>query len=741
MTDNFQQDPEELPDWLKELRSRGSIEDDADPIENPAPEDEQFSAETHSPLEDQDSVIEAQDAVPPSEADSPPAEEPNWLSEIRRRHQQSQPESEAMPEQESDPIPDEASIPAIPPNEEITESDDENDPDLARWEAPPILEVPVEPQSSSSEEAVNSELTSDNEGQEAEVIHTEDSLSQENDALAEELNNAESGIERSEESNLEDGGYADLQAWLGNDISEESDPIQEQAPPSSDTAHDKNELENDEAQTPVIDGIEDIAGRGSENPPSDKLEPETDFPLPSLESELNDIEDISFDAADDNQGEDSEVAAEQKSPEDFEELMSWLSDETQKDEQSSGPRPFSTLSEDDLEPADLPDWLQDLKPGAQPQQEEHTDLESGGADALYESYYPDDGNRDNGPLDGLSGILPAEPEIAQYGQAKLPTGELNINKGQLNHAANFEAVLEKEGAPLDDHNKRIALPLRALRLLFAGLIMLAVLFPLISGTQTASRPPLGSLPESTAFYNQIDLLPPNVPVLVAFEVQPALYGEMKPLMSTVINHLLDKQARLVFISTQPTGPSLAEKLLREELSHQPSVTAGDYVNLGYLSGGSAALRYFAASPRDATLLPQLWDTPILQSINTISNFGIVLVVTGDADDGRAWIEQVSPLTSDGLFALASAQAGPLLDPYLDSDPVTVRSLVSGLSGAGYYESLRNRDGLAREYWDAYSYGLGTIAMLILFGGLYSRLIQMRPERKAPVQEKDGDDAS
>ncbi len=80
------------------------------------------------------------------------------------------------------------------------------------------------------------------------------------------------------------------------------------------------------------------------------------------------------------------------------------------------------------------------------------------------------------------------------------------------------------------------------------------------------------------------------------------------------------------------------------------------------------------------------------------------------------------------MALSSAQAAPLLLPYLQSQPTTLRALVSGLNGAGYYESLRSRDGLGRAYWDAYSYGLGAIVILILMGGLYSRLIQIAPQR-------------
>jgi hypothetical protein len=51
-----------------------------------------------------------------------------------------------------------------------------------------------------------------------------------------------------------------------------------------------------------------------------------------------------------------------------------------------------------------------------------------------------------------------------------------------------------------------------------------------------------------------------------------------------------------------------------------------------------------------------------------------------------------------------------------------------LQGAALYERMRGQDGLGRAYWDSYSFGLGAVLLLILLGGLYGRLIQLRPEK-------------
>jgi hypothetical protein len=104
------------------------------------------------------------------------------------------------------------------------------------------------------------------------------------------------------------------------------------------------------------------------------------------------------------------------------------------------------------------------------------------------------------------------------------------------------------------------------------------------------------------------------------------------------------------------------------------------------------------------------------------------VVASESDHGRAWIEQAGDEIPNGLLLLSSAQAGPALRPYLSSEPAVARGLAAGFAGAAYYERLRAQDGLGRAYWDSYSYGLGAAVLLILLGGLYGRVIQMRPEK-------------
>ncbi|MEX1071962.1 MAG: hypothetical protein WEC37_04980, partial [Anaerolineales bacterium] len=237
-------------------------------------------------------------------------------------------------------------------------------------------------------------------------------------------------------------------------------------------------------------------------------------------------------------------------------------------------RAFSQGEGETLSPGEIPSWLQAIRPGGTFPEED-----TRSAEMLPQA------EETAGPLAGLSGILPAEPEIVRVGKPPVFSARVDITEGQARHAAAFSQLVANEAQPKEDATHRVALPTRVLNWTIAAVILLATLFPLILQSQGAPRPELNAIPESAEVFNIIDVLPPDAPVLVAFEVQPSLFGEVQAPAAAVLRHLLDKQARLVFISTQATGPALAEKLLQEQLSELPSVATQDYINLGYLSGG------------------------------------------------------------------------------------------------------------------------------------------------------------
>ncbi len=392
--------------------------------------------------------------------------------------------------------------------------------------------------------------------------------------------------------------------------------------------------------------------------------------------------------------------------------------------------PAFTEGTEDITPGELPGWLKAIRP---------SEIAAEGAGSEEREPFSEVPEKEEGigPLAGLSGVLPAEPEAIQAIKPPVYTARLELTDSQSQHVEALRKILEEEGQSKEDHHRQTTLPARLLNTIMSVALLLAVLVPVVSQNITIPEPEPDSLPESAEVFNQIDVLPAEAPVLVAFDLQPALYGETKAVVSALLTHLLDKSARLVFISTQPTGPALAERILQEEEDAQPAIATGDYTNLGYLSGGTAALRSFLSDPRSATFSVTAlglnpWVNPALESVQHISDFAMVIVVSGNAEDVRMWIEQGAAELNNGFFAVTSAQAAPLLKPYFETQPRILKGLVSGLQGAMLYEGLRGQGGDGHNLWDAYSFGLGAITLIILLGGLYGRVIHMRPEppRKA-----------
>lgn len=384
------------------------------------------------------------------------------------------------------------------------------------------------------------------------------------------------------------------------------------------------------------------------------------------------------------------------------------------------------------DPDDLltePGWLESLRPIEDFPHE----------DARSAAMLPE-GPQQEGPLAGLSDVLPTSHLVGQVGKSVEYSTRLQVTGSQRQHAAVLQELLQSEEQRTADPVGR-PLGNRLLGLLGSLLLITAVLVPLVTGSQSAGRPDSTQAPEVRNIFNSIDVLPAGAPVLVAFDLQPAQYGEVAPAVSAVLGHLLDKQARLVLLSTQESGPALAERLLVEHLGNTPLVSTGSYLNLGYLSGGSAALRSLTSDPRGVVLSgpgrSDPWQTPALQSIQHLRDFAMILVIASDGDSVRVWIEQAGTELPAGLYAITSAQAQPLLRTYLQSSPPSLRGLVSGVSGAVIYERLRGDVGLGRHYWDAYSYGLGAMVLVILFGSLYSRLAQTTEPKPAKPGASSG----
>lgn len=401
------------------------------------------------------------------------------------------------------------------------------------------------------------------------------------------------------------------------------------------------------------------------------------------------------------------------------------------EEKAESPPPYS---EDDIAPAEMPSWLQAMRP-------EGVDDPLG----LEIDKTPEEPET-TGPLAGLENVLPAEPGDILFGAHLVPRVDLYVSKTQQSHIAILQEMITEEEESPPVKRRTLAIPQQILRWMIAGLLYLAILIPVF--THQSNTPlPSNAHPEISAMAEIINSLPPNSPVLVAFEYQPGLSGEMEAASAAVLDHLLIRGAELAFISTSPTGPGLIEHYLDTILSNHAYIADRKYPNLGFISGGTAALLNFTTRPQSTVPIVNMrdaegneingWEVEPLNQINQINDFALILVITDDPDTARSWIEQVQPHLMDmnniensiPMVMVVSAQAEPLVYPYYDISPKQVSGLVSGLSGGATYETISVRENIASRYWDGFGSGLSATILIIIIGGIYNLFRGWRESRK------------
>jgi hypothetical protein len=406
------------------------------------------------------------------------------------------------------------------------------------------------------------------------------------------------------------------------------------------------------------------------------------------------------------------------------ELPEWLGEEAEKTPPAESALTPGEKGEE-LVQADLPSWLESMRP-----------IESAALPGpVVEA--SDKQVEGTGPLAGLRSVLPSEFEIGAVSAPAAYTVKLQLSETQKSHVSVIESLVKSEGEAGEISSRRTLGSQQLLLIGIFAILLVALLWPLLTGSQSTAMPVFST--EVFEASNAITNLPASAPVLLAVDYEPGLSGEMEATASAVLDHLMLKGAYLALVSSVPTGPAQAERLVQGASARGAHTyqDASAYANLGYLPGGAVGIRSFAESPR--RVMPfaldgaAVWDTGPLTSIQKLSDFAMVLVVTESPYTARLWIEQVKPLIGEKpLIMVVSAQAEPVVRPYFEGTPKVVQGIVAGLPGGASYESMIGRSNLARNYWDAYAMGISLIAILLLAGGVVNIILHFTSGRQPAV---------
>jgi hypothetical protein len=369
---------------------------------------------------------------------------------------------------------------------------------------------------------------------------------------------------------------------------------------------------------------------------------------------------------------------------------------------------------------------------------------------------PNEAAESTGVLTGLSSWLPAErlatPEATPFAEGQ-PDAIYEA-------ARRFHAIATQVPQPAT-LPKPVTRPGQLLgRLTRTGLYLLFIILvalPLLpglrasdSGRGLAWTEPGGELSEVLDKQRRqmiseelgvIDLQQPESVALVSFDFTPATQGEMQPLAEAIVGRLRGQGMRLIFISLEPEGATLAQQMVTKILAEQGETYGQSIINLGYLPGQVAGLRQLVTSETALSSLPDFQDgltfasgdQPAWADVQKLGQVDIIVTLADNPVTARWWVEQLalaSPNPDDEQFLLAatSATASPFLQPYRNSNQLD--GLISGINGAAAVEATRREFGLARQMLDSQSLAHLLIIILIAVAtviGWMPPLITTEPE--------------
>jgi hypothetical protein len=175
--------------------------------------------------------------------------------------------------------------------------------------------------------------------------------------------------------------------------------------------------------------------------------------------------------------------------------------------------------------------------------------------------------------------------------------------------------------------------------------------------------------------------------------------------------------------------------LSNAAQNQAIPEADRYINLGFIPGGTAGLQNFVQSPRSIIhgpiVIPAVQGYEKIRQIGSLAEFALLVVISDRPETARNWVEQVGPYLEDTSFVvILSAQAGPALQPYIETTPSQIQGAVIGLAGGMAYERLINQALIPFAKWSSFNLGLIAAVILMAGGGILNAL-RTHPSTRPP----------
>lgn len=199
------------------------------------------------------------------------------------------------------------------------------------------------------------------------------------------------------------------------------------------------------------------------------------------------------------------------------------------------------------------------------------------------------------------------------------------------------------------------------------------------------------------FYNVVESLPAGSVVVYDLSSQAGQFSEIRPGAVAVVNQLLKKDVKILFVTYQEDGPILIDKTLKmaDQTLLSQKRYGEDYVVFGFVPGGEVALAAFAADmhkacPKDTYGTP-VEQIPIMKNVHSAKDVALLVVIWGYGMGGITEIRQWGVTYETPMVIIPISMSIGDITPYY---PRYVKSFIFGLTAT---RSTRNSLGLqARE---------------------------------------------
>ncbi|WP_420641414.1 zinc ribbon domain-containing protein [Candidatus Leptofilum sp.] len=364
--------------------------------------------------------------------------------------------------------------------------------------------------------------------------------------------------------------------------------------------------------------------------------------------------------------------------------------------------PLTPLAES-LPKADIPEWVQQLKPseltGEQPRE-------------------PEGPEETTGPLKGMQGVVGIEPAIARPRVATLPTPYVTTPE-QQQQVALLQQLTHEMPERVTTLSAKPAYDTAAwLRLSLALLLILALLAGLLGPSLVATN---GDIPANVQAIDTAVAAAAGQPVLLAVEYTPAMAGELSPQAEMLLTQLAANNSPVVITSQYAAGTAVANSLTTDIPTQL----------IGYLPGEGIGLRQLGDCLGGRNECDQLNGRVLAEDLQaSLDQIGLVILLTGDRDNLVNWVEQVGTVATDvPLVAGVTQSLAPVANSYAATGQLA--GLLRGMPDLAAYEQLANvPDGNAQTQLNAQIYGQLLAGGLLLIGLLaYGATGLMRGRRQ------------